>query len=241
MTQEQTPTSPEETPEIETPTPNQEPVIPEKTEPENPENPAATQPNPEDSVEYWKKRHAESTREAQILLEKNKQSDARIAELTKPHSPTDSELRQEYPEWDSMLPHEKKLATDNLAMKRELTATKSTTAQILAEKAWEKDLKTTLKKFPGLKGKEEEFEAFVFKPTHQGVSVEVLAKSFLFDTSTPPAPTPKAAPTGERSSGGTPPGPAKKKYSAEQMRDLRKSDYRKYKEIVDSGEYEEEL
>lgn len=230
MTDNNMPSPDEGKPEIETPTPNEEQGTPSP----NPESAPSVEPTPNEPD--YKTSYGESTRENQLLREQLRLRDERIAELTKPHNPTEQELREEFPEWDTMLPHEKRLATSNLAMRREIKASKETQAKLLAEKQWEKDLKTVTKKFPQLKGREDEFETFVFKPTHQGVPVETLAKSFLFDTSTPPAPK---APTGERGSGGPKPenvGP--KKYTSEELSFYRKNDYKKYLEIVKSGNYE---
>jgi hypothetical protein len=184
-----------------------------------------------------KQDYANSTKEAQILIEKNKQSEARVKELTTQYTPTEQELRAAFPEWDNLLPHEKRLATENLGLKRSIAAQQNTLAELQADRMWEKDLKKAVKAFPALSGREDEFEQFVMKPSHRGVPVETLAKSFLFDPkapeATPPAPTPRTGP--ERGSGGPKADPTPKKITPEEAKVLRETNYPEYKRQLELG------
>lgn len=139
-----------------------------------------------------------------------------------------------YPDWDSFLPSEKLFAKENLTLKRTVQATTQSVAEIRADQAWQKDLKNAVKTFPQLAGREAEFEQFVFKPTHKGVSIEALAKAFLYDATAAPAPTPSSPPEGSLERGGSgqriPPKP--KLLSAAELKLLRETDSRGYKAYV---------
>ena len=94
------------------------------------------------------------------------------------------------------------------------------------------------------KGKESEFKRFALRPANRGLSAEVIAKAFLFDANeeAPPAagdppPQPREAlPTGS----GGPRGPIKpKKISLEDAAEIRKTDYKRYMELVRTNQIEE--
>lgn len=186
-----------------------------------------------------------SSREAQILVAQIKEKDAQIVKLTTPHAPTDDDLRAAYPEWEQMLPTEQRLARENFSLRRGLASTQQTQAEIQAELRWEKDFKKLLKQtdFTGLKGREDEFEEYVFKPSHKGVPTETLARSFLFGTQpVPPAPSPKnSPPTGERSSGGPNPGTGKKKLTLEEAKVLRENNFEEYRRQLTAGNIEDDI
>lgn len=205
---------------------------PTPAEPGNPPN-----PDPD-----YRTKFSESTRENQILREQLKDKDIQIQSLTKQHNPTEAELREANPDWDDLLPAEKRLARENLSMRKALGQTQAQIAELAADRKWEKDLRTAVKKYSKLKGREEEFEQFVFKPTHQGVAIDILAKAFLLDAGeSPPAPPPTGGnppPTGERGSGGPPPSSAKSKWTAAEVLVLQNSDPRKYRELLLKGEFE---
>jgi hypothetical protein len=227
------PTSPEETPENPAPTTNQDPVVGEPAP--APEQPEAPETRPEDTVDYWKNRHAESSRENQVILGREKEKDARIEQLTKQHPPTDTELREAFPEWEQMLPHEQRLAKENLALRRSLSGVGNDLAEVKARQAWDSDLKKATKAFPTLKGKEDDFEAFVMKPAHRTTPIEVLAKAFLSDTPPPPAAPVQGRPGVQRGNAGPKDLPSTKKMTAIEAGELRKSNFAEYKRQLDAG------
>ena len=228
MPEETLPTSHGETPEAPAPSTTEEPAA-EAAAP-SPE-PAAPERKPEDTVEYWRNRHAESSRENQVILGREREKDARIEQLTKKASPTEQELRESFPEWDQMLPHERRMAAGQLAADRKATAAEETVARLQAERAWEKDLKKAARTFPALSGREDEFEAFVMRPSHRTAPIDVLAKAFLSD-SPAPQPAPAARPGVERGSGGPKELPARKKLSADDAKRLRETNSDEYKRQV---------
>ncbi len=238
MLENETPTSPEETPETPTPTPTAEPAGQEPA----PATEAPAAPALEDTADYWKKRHAESSREAQVLLGKNKELEERTAQLTKQHTPTEQELRDAYPTWDSMLPHEQQLARENFGLKRTVSGMSSKVATIEARQAWERDLKKATKTFPALKGREDEFEEFVMKPAHRSTPIDVLAKAFLSDTAVPTPPTPAAPRPGvERGSGGPKDAPKPKKISLEDAKKLRETNFEEYRRQTALGNIDDDI
>ena len=197
-------------------------------------------------LEKVKADYGASSREAQVLIEQIKAKDAQISQLTTPHNPTDDDLRAAYPEWDSMLPTEQRLARENYSLRKGQANTQKSVAELQAEIAWGKDLKKLLKKpdFAGLKGREDEFEEYVFKPHHKGIPTETLARSFLFGltptAAAAPAPAP-SAPTGERGSGGPPPTSSKKKLTLEEAKTLRETTFEEYRRQLAAGNIDDEI
>jgi hypothetical protein len=202
-------------------------------EPERPEPPS--QPPAPD----YEKKFSESSRENQILQSQLRDKDARIEQLTKQNTPTDSELRESFPEWDQMLPHEQRAARKQLALERSNAALQHELAEIKARQAWDKDLKNAVKAYPGLKGREDDFEKFVMKPTHRTTPIEVLAKAFSADATpeTPDPQTPRPGP--QRGSGGPKTLEKGPKWTANQQLEIQRNDPKKYREMLLAGEFDD--
>lgn len=192
-----------------------------------------------------KQDYGASTREAQLLVEKIKQKDAQIEQLTKPHDPTDAELMAAYPDWDSMMPSEQRLARELMIERRARAGLQQTTAEIQAEVRWAKDVKKLVKQpeFSGLKDRLDEFEEYVFTPRHKGIALDVLAKSFLFGSTPPPTPAPAApaAPTAERGTPNANPPATKKKLTAAEGAALRKNNFEEWRTQVKLGNIETDI
>jgi hypothetical protein len=219
----------EEKEPIEAPAEGEQPETPE-TPQENPQ-PADPPAAPAPQVDYETK-FKESARENEVLRAKIAESDQRAKSLT--INPTEQELRDLYPDWDNMLPSEKTLARNTLTTQRQAEKTSRELAEMRAEQAWQKDLKNAVKTFPALKGREEDFEAYVFKPTHKGVSIEALAKAFLYDATKdapPAAPTPQAG-LERGGTGKQDVRPKPKLLTAQELKNLREKDHRAYKDYV---------
>ncbi len=136
----------------------------------------------------YKKRYADSSREAQKLMRENEQLKIQMTELAnKPNlvieTPSDTELSQQIPDWDILSPTEQKLMREQIFLKRKLASLE--TSQTLTNKQllWERDFsELTLKpEFLVLKTKKQEFDHFCSKNPY--TSIDVLARSFLFDES----------------------------------------------------------
>ena len=211
-----------------TPGTDEEEVLPPVTpapDPVEPESALAPQP----PVDYEKK-FKESSREAQILASQLDEERKRNKPLTT--DPTEQELRALYPEWDTFTASDKAFAKENLTLKRTAEANAREIAEIRAEKAWEKDLANAVKTFPALKGKEDDFEKFVMKPTHKGTPIETLARAFLNDPTKPVEPAKPADPPPkggmERPGGGPQHAPKPKLLTGDELKVLRETDNKAY-------------
>jgi len=245
MSDIQTPEQGTEPTEPTTPTPGQEPET--LTPPVEPVAPAATEPvtpvTPQPAAPDYKQKFVESGRESILNAERVNVANERIEQLTKTDTPTDEAMRVLYPEWDGM-----DAFTKGVLIKQEATAMQQ--ANILA-KQQEIDARQKLEdqlddvidnsKFaPKLKGKEADFKRFARNPKNRGIAAETLASAFLFDAeeeSPAPNPTPmEALPTG---SGGPREPLTQKKMSIEDATELRKTNYKEYKRLLDADMIEE--
>jgi hypothetical protein len=241
---EQEQVTPQAGPEMEIPqTPSEEVAEPQVEEPQieqpslEPETPAAPD---------YKQKFVDSQREAILLNERNRVKEAQIETLTKQDTPTDEAMRQLYPEWDGLDEYNKRvlIRTETIAMQN--AATRKEQQDILARQRLEDEIEPVMDdpKFSKLKGHESEFKRFALRPANRGLSAEVIAKAFLFDANEeappvagdPPPQPREALPTG---SGGLR-GPIKpKKISLEEAAQIRKTDHKRYNELLDADAFEE--
>jgi hypothetical protein len=212
-------------------------------EPETPqapvEAPQDSAPQPQEQQTVPKDKFVASAQESILNAERVKVRDQKIESLTKTDTPTDEAMRLVYPEWDQLDAYNKNVLV-------QIETTKMQNARVLADQQdikerqkLEDELENILEINPKLKGKESEFKRFAKNPKNKGISADVLAKAFLFDVELEPSAVPKvqeALPTG---SGGPrdPLGP--KKMTIEAAAELRKTNYKAYKEALDAGLVEE--
>lgn len=133
-------------------------------------------------LEEYKTKYNESSKEAQILIQRNKDLQGRADQ-----SLTDTELQNSYPDIDIST-----LSTVEKTMLR-----KTAIAEIASRKAvneiedfkQEKINRENLDKFirgnPYLQGKTDDFRKYVSQPTHRNVSLEILEKAFRTDVNIP--------------------------------------------------------
>lgn len=250
----ETPESP--TPEApETPSP-ETPEVPPKpeapTEPQEPQTPPAKPTEPD-----YKEKFAHSTRENQILTGQLKELQRQLGDITKEDIPTDEEMLRMDPDWNLRSDFEKNLAIKVEAGNRMQRRIAQTVNGFVSKSEKIQSLNQLVQSDPRLHGKENEFFAFVEKPKHENVPLDILVNAFLFDAKvvaptdpeTPPAPaepetpaptpTTPAPPTLGRStpSGGTPPAPSNNgEMSPEQLKELRTKDPKKYNEMIRTGQ-----
>ena len=170
-----------------------------------------------------------------------------LADITKQERPTDEEMRQAEPNWDYLSDFEK-----NQAIKTEILTRKQAKRDLedAAKRKAEEDLEA-LEAYcfnePKLKGKEEEFAKFATSKKNRGAPMEVLLNAFLFEVggATPPAPAadptppqPETPPSLNRSTptGGNPPVETPKGLSDEDIEHIRKTDHKRYNEMVRTGQ-----
>lgn len=244
--------------EIQTPpegTEETEPVtLPENTEetetPETPSEvtpgtaPETPSPEPQSPPPGYvpKEKFVASAQESILNAERVKLANSRIELLTKQDTPTDEAMRQVYPEWDTFTDITKqafvRIETQNMRQARIESQQQDISARQQLDDKLEEFLETPPEAFKKITGKEAEFKRFAKKKNNIGLSLETLAKAFLFDAEeeTPPTPMREALPTGS----GGPRDPLKpKKISIEEASEIRKTDYKRYVELVKSGAIEE--
>lgn len=235
---EQANVTPQENVEIETPQTPSEEV-------ETPQEQPSPEPQPQPQTDF-KEKFVHSQRESILNAERVKAANARIESLTKQDTPTDEAMRQLFPEWDNLDDYNKRVLIRQETIAMQNAATRKEQQDILARQRLEDEVESVMDdpKFSKLKGREAEFKRFALKPANRGLSAEVIAKAFLFDAEdkTPqptlePTPMPnEALPTGS----GGPRTPLKpKKISIEDAAEIRKTDYKRYKELLDSNQIEE--
>lgn len=195
----------------------------------------------EDTQDY-KKKFAESTREAQVLAAKNKKINEAIDKASEVAEPTEDELKKEYGDWEDMTATEQRFAKDNLINKRRFDIIHQSTKEFKDIEAWNSKVDSyvgdpkTLTDNPKLEGRVEEFKAFAAKPSRRGVDFDDLVSAFLYsvESTRPAAKKGKMIETG---SGGANNGvkPKGDKISLQTARALMKTDYKRYKSLLIAG------
>jgi hypothetical protein len=234
---EQEQVTPQADPEMETPqTPSEEVETPQEQSSPEPQTPPGYVP---------KDKFVASAQESILNAERVKVANARIESLTKQDTPTDEAMRQLFPEWDNLDDYNKRVLIRQETIAMQNAATRKEQQDILARQKLEDEVESVLDdpKFSKLKGREAEFKRFALKPANRGLSAEVIAKAFLFDAEdeAPPQPNPQPMPTEALPTGsGGPRGPIKpKKISLEEAANIRKTDYKRYIELVKANAIEE--
>jgi chemotaxis protein histidine kinase CheA len=209
------------------------PAEPEKTEPDATALQAELEAERQ-AREAAERKFAESTREAQILAAKNKT----LEERQHINQPTEDDLRKAFPTFEYMTDTEKDLARSTFVATQTAQELRQEKLQRDAEAQWNRDIETFVIADPKLQGREDEFRKFAMKKSHRGAPLDVLKGAFLYET---PVVTPRdPAPGLEGGSGGTRE-PAKKGLSAEDLRNLRTSDYQAYLEYVKNNDIDLDL
>jgi len=237
-TDDSVPIKPSEETEEDEVEPKEEP----EEEPEGkPEEPESGEEPPTEPETPFKTKFIKSQQESIVLHGKNKKTNETIAEAMATPDPTEEELQAEFPDWETMNDFEKKMATESLTNKRRMEILAKIAEDNKDVEAWVKkvndftDDPKTLIDNPELEGRVEEFSLFATKPTRRNVEFEILVSAFLHDASkeVEPKKKKKMFPEG---SGGPPgkPGMAGK-ISVEDSIILKKTDFKKYKELLKAG------
>jgi hypothetical protein len=202
------------------PQPESEPTVP------------ATEPATPPAGPTAEEKFAASTRENQILTARLAAFEDEKARRELTNTPTDSDLKAAFPEWEYMSATEQRLARESFTARRTSEVLLAKENEREADTRWNTDLELSAAKYPSLLGKEQQFKQFANKKQYRGTPIEVLVNAFLHtaSTATPSTPTP-AAPGLEPGTGG-PKTPEKPKLlTAADLKTLRETDsaaYRKY-------------
>ncbi len=206
---------------------------------DDPDNPPVETP-PDDP---YREKFANSTREAQILASKNRKITETIEQAAQLPEPTDDELRKEYEDWDDLTDFEKKMAKNALASSKKFSMIHEAVIANAQVDVWAKKVDDFLANpltlqnplYKELDGHEAEFRSFSMKESRRGLDFEDLVASFLYTVEkTPKAPTQKGAML-NRPNGGGPIKPQQTGYTPQQIGTLRKTDQKKYNELVAKG------
>lgn len=218
------------------------PAEPTPTAPPQPQGPVTPPVVPPQEPDY-KEKFRNSSRENQILLGQQKNLNERLESLTKDEIPTEEEMKRLHPNWDYYSDTEKELALSNVSLQRSLNKTNLTVANFVADQRWQTQLAEVVSQNPVLKGREGEFRDFVFKEKNRGVDMSILVSAFIgehrqeiVEDDAPPAPpTPTQNQPVLESGGAGGPEPARTELSYEDREKLRKSDPKKYNELIRKG------
>lgn len=219
----------------------------EKKETQTPP-PESKDKSSEDAEEkHWKEKFSKSSQEALVLNMKNKEMNKALESAASLPEPTEEEMRKEFPEWEDMTATEKRLAKSNLHNERKFGAIQGATHKFKQVDDWVKQVDTfiedpkTLIAHPELEGKTEEFKLFAEKPTRIGMDFEDLLLAFNGENALN-KPAPKKGQMFEQGSAGTndKPGIKDDKISVEESVNLRKTDYKKYVQLLKSGKIKNE-
>lgn len=182
-----------------------------------------------DKIDYEKK-FKESTKEAMIL---KKQNEELLAEKNKKVVVDDAFLKSKYPDWDEMTTGEQRATRVAEEAKQELADINRKTNEFNNDKKWADKVDKFVEEemadaFPKIKGREEEFKRFATRPTRKGLPLDDLAKIFQYEH---PEEIKKKrnlfhAPGGEGKF------PKKKEMTTEEISNLRKTDNKKYMELI---------
>lgn len=200
---------------------------------ENGEVPPVT---PSPTIDY-KEKFSNSSREAQILAQKLKETEALLGKLTSENIPSDEEIARTVPGYEYMSDGEKYLVKRQMAVENESRRTTLTTERKRLQDEYKQQIDTMVVSDPRLKGKEDAFREFISKPSRAGVDGETLLSAFLFDAnaSAPSTTTPPTRPGLARGVGGSQinsPEQNKSGYTEEQIAFMRKNEPKKYMDLV---------
>lgn len=147
----------------------------------------------------FEKRYKDSSREAHILAEGKQKLEEEIDEAQNIPTPTEDELREDLKkdgiELDDLSAFEKKLAIESLHQKNINNKVKEIRNRTKADEERVEqrtnEVETfaihpdTLKRFPKLEGKQDDFIAYATKPSRLVLDLEDLAKLFIIDLPEP--------------------------------------------------------
>jgi hypothetical protein len=208
---------------------------------------APTQENEQAPQEInYKEKFKESAREGILQHERLKQKEARINQLTNKDTPQDDEMRSIYSNWDELDDHSKTFYRNDRAREKRLAHLEQLTLTQNERREFEEKLEDFTDSLPdqykGIQGKESEFKRFAKKKDNAGLPMDTLAKAFLFDIQDelPKPHTPTLTPGLEKGTGGPRTAP-KTKISLEDAVQIRQTDYKRYMELVRTGQIDDEI
>lgn len=127
------------------------------------------------------RRLAENEQGVQKLLDRNKLLQAQVEKMTSTESPSEKELAETISDWDILSPTEKKLLKDTISIQRDMAKIKGNLDKAVDKLNWEDAFSDTIKTFPNLAGKKQDFREFCYRPENLHSPMIVLARAFCYD------------------------------------------------------------
>jgi len=188
----------------------------------------------------YKKRYKDSSKESIILFSKNKKLVDTIEEAKNLPEPTAEELqvyaRANGAEYDELDEFSKNILKRTLVNERRFAKVDEVTQESRALDAWSNKLDSFLEEvennntYPTLIAHSDEFKTFALKGNHQNADLELLVAAFMHNL---PKRNPKSKGSLLLTRGGSRNESDKKKLlTAEDLTHYRKTDHRKYKELI---------
>ena len=205
--------------------------------------PANNQPPANQQQTDWEKKFRASSREAQLMGYKNKELNKAIEDAAALATPTDEEMKKVHAKWDELDDFQKSLARDNELNKRKFNLITNATAKFKQVDDWTNKVNDfvtnpqTLINHPLLEGKEDLFRDFASKESRRNLDFDDLVLAFRGEI----AANPPANHQGQQmfETGGnrapTPPQPKDDRLSPSEGEALRKTDYKKYVQLLKAG------
>lgn len=208
-------------------------------EPEETEE-AEAEPSPD-----YKKKFSESSREAQKIHARNRRLNQGIEEASEIPEPTEDELKAEYPDYDIATDIERIALKESLHSKKWRLKISEARNEAKKIEKWSEDVSTfiedpkTLIANPELEGKTNDFIEFANRDANNSVPFELLVNAFLYEKTKTAKPKSKGAMFPDGSGGpNEKPRPKNDKITVDESEKIRKTDYKKYKELLRAGKIE---
>lgn len=132
-------------------------------------------------LDLYKKRYADSSREAKTLAQKLKEKEA-----TGEQPFTDAQLHSKFQNWDSMTDTEKEIARHNAELERKAMLAQNTAMQVLQEREQESRIEEFIEDNDVIRDHASEFRKFTRQPENKGVPLEVLSQAFQYSIGAKP-------------------------------------------------------
>lgn len=210
-------------------------------EPEKGENEADNEETREE-IDY-KEKFVASQKEALRLAEINKKLSAEKEEIVTRPKLTDEDLANKYPDWEYYSDHERTLIRKTEEQERRLEALEARNQMFLNEKKFSKEIDDQLGvwdatgEYKAVVKNQDDFKKFAKKDGNKGLSMDVLAKLFIYEL--PKKVQPKGStPMSASSVKHTEKGLNENKMTLEDVAHLRKTKPMEYMQRAANGEFD---
>ena len=217
--------------------PEEKEIPEERAEDKDPEEvkeePEVVKVEVKEEVDY-KEKFKESSREAMVL---KKQLDDIELEKAKKIVIDEAFMKAKYSDWEELTIGEQKALTKTEQLDQQIQEINNRTNEFNNDKKWLEKVDAfidddAVDQFPQLKSREEQFRKFATRPSRKGLPIDDLVKIFLWENPE----VVKAKRSLFHSPGGPDKAPVKsEEMTPEEVATLRKTDNRKYMQMIKEG------